>query len=316
MEYRRLGKSELNVSVVGIGTWPIGGSFWGPSDDTQAVAAIQKAIDSGINLIDTAPVYGNGRSERLVARAIKGRRDQVIIATKCGLHFKGATSIYDLKPTSIRQELEASLKRLGTDVIDLYQCHWPDPATPIEETIGEMAKMKAEGKIRAIGVSNFDAALTRKAQRVAPIASNQVHYSMLNREIEKELVPFCQEQDIGILAYGSIGGGILSGKYKQKPKFRRNDARTFFYNFYEEPLWSKVQALLNELEKIAERRDKPPAQVAINWVHQQPGITSALVGAKNPRQAESNAAAGEWQLSAEDLGLINKSLDRIFSEKE
>jgi aryl-alcohol dehydrogenase-like predicted oxidoreductase len=247
MEHRRLGKSELNVSVVGTGTWPIGGSFWGPSDDAEAVAAIQKAIDSGLNLIDTAPVYGNGHSERLVARAIKGRRHQVIIATKCGLHFKGSTSINDLKADSIRKELETSLRRLGTDVIDLYQCHWPDPATPIEETIGEMAKMKAEGKIRAIGVSNFDAALLEKAQKVAQIASNQVPYSLLNREIENELVPFCKEQNIGILAYGPLGGGILSGKYKEKPKFRRNDARTFFYNYYEEPLWSKVQALLKEL---------------------------------------------------------------------
>jgi aryl-alcohol dehydrogenase-like predicted oxidoreductase len=316
MEHRRLGKSELNVSVVGTGTWPIGGSFWGPSDDAEAVAAIQKAIDSGLNLIDTAPVYGNGHSERLVARAIKGRRHQVIIATKCGLHFKGSTSINDLKADSIRKELETSLRRLGTDVIDLYQCHWPDPATPIEETIGEMAKMKAEGKIRAIGVSNFDAALLEKAQKVAQIASNQVPYSLLNREIENELVPFCKEQNIGILAYGPLGGGILSGKYKEKPKFRRNDARTFFYNYYEEPLWSKVQALLKELEKIAERHGKPVVQVAINWVRQQPGVTSALVGAKNPQQAEANAAASDWQLSSEDLTTINKTLSRIFGEKE
>jgi aryl-alcohol dehydrogenase-like predicted oxidoreductase len=316
MEYRRLGKSELNVSVVGIGTWPIGGSFWGKSDDAEAVAAIEKAIDSGVNLIDTAPVYGNGHSERLVARAIKGRRHQVIIATKCGLHFKGATPINDLKPASIRQELEASLRRLGTDVIDLYQCHWPDPSTPIEETIGEMAKMKTEGKIRAIGVSNFDAALTQKAQSVAQIASNQVPYSLLNREIENELVPFCLEKDIGILAYGPIGGGILSGKYKEKPKFRKNDARTFFYNYYEEPLWSKAQALLKELEKIAKRHGRPIAQLAINWVCHQPGISSALVGARNPEQAEANAAAGDWQLSSEDLNTINKALSRIFGEKE
>jgi aryl-alcohol dehydrogenase-like predicted oxidoreductase len=314
MEHRRLGKSELNVSVIGMGTWPIGGSFWGPSDDTQAIAAIQKAIDSGLNLIDTAPVYGNGHSERLVAKAIKGRRQQVIIATKCGLRFKGSTSIYDLKPESIRKELEASLKRLGTDFIDLYQCHWPDPSTPIEETIGEMAKMKTEGKIRAIGVSNFDAALTKKAQKVAPIASNQVPYSMLNREIENELVPFCKEQNIGILAYGPIGGGILSGKYKERPKFRRNDARTFFYNYYEEPLWSKAQALLKELEPIAERHGKPTAQLAINWVRQQPAITSALVGAKNPEQAETNAAAGDWQLSNEELTSITLASDILTKE--
>jgi aryl-alcohol dehydrogenase-like predicted oxidoreductase len=315
MEYRRLGKSELNVSVVGIGTWPIGGSFWGKGDDAEAVAAIEKAIDSGINLIDTAPVYGNGHSERLVARAIKDHRQQVIIATKCGLHFKGATAINDLKPESIRKELEASLKHLKTDAIDLYQCHWPDPSTPIEETIGEMARMKTEGKIRAIGVSNFDAALLEKAQKVAPIASNQVPYSLLNREIENELVPFCLEKDIGILAYGPIGGGILSGKYKEKPKFSKNDARTFFYNYYQEPLWTKVQALLKELEKIAARHDKPVVQVAINWVCQQPAITSALVGARNPQQAEANAAAGNWQLSNEELAVINKTVSQTVGYK-
>jgi aryl-alcohol dehydrogenase-like predicted oxidoreductase len=315
VEYRRLGKSELNVSVVGIGTWPIGGSFWGKGDDAEAVAAIEKAIDSGLNLIDTAPVYGNGHSERLVARAIKDHRQQVIIATKCGLHFKGATAINDLKPESIRKELEASLKRLKTDAIDLYQCHWPDPSTPIEETIGEMARMKTEGKIRAIGVSNFDAALLEKAQKVAPIASNQVPYSLLNREIENELVPFCLEKDIGILAYGPIGGGILSGKYKEKPKFSKNDARTFFYNYYQEPLWTKVQALLKELEKIAARHDKPVVQVAINWVCQQPAITSALVGARNPQQAEANAAAGNWQLSNEELAVINKTVSQTVGYK-
>lgn len=316
MEHRRLGKSELNVSVVGLGTWVIGGQSWGKSGDAQAVAAIHKAVDSGINLIDTAPAYGDGHSERLVARAVKGRRHQVIIATKCGIKLKESGLVNDLKPESIRKELEASLKRLGTDVIDLYQCHWPDPSTPIEETIGEMAKMKTEGKIRAIGVSNFDAALLEKAQRVAPIASNQVPYSMLNREIEKELVPFCQEQNIGILAYGPLGGGILSGKYKEKPKFSQNDARAFFYNFYEEPLWSKAQALLKKLKKTAQRHGRPTTQLSINWVRQQPGITSALVGARNPRQAEANAAAGDWQLSPEDLTTINKELSRIFGEKE
>jgi aryl-alcohol dehydrogenase-like predicted oxidoreductase len=314
MEHRRLGKSELNVSVIGLGTWPIGGSFWGVTSDAEAIAAIQKAIDSGINLIDTAPVYGNGHSEKLVGRAIKGHRHQVIIATKCGLYFKGATQINDLKPGSIREELEGSLKRLGTDVIDLYQCHWPDPDTPIEDTMDEMLKMKAEGKIRYIGVSNFDTALLKKAQKVAQVASNQVQYSVLNRDIESELAPFCKEQDIGILAYGSLGGGILSGKYTEKPKFRKNDARTFFYNYYQEPYWSQVQPLLKDLEQIAARHGKPTSQVAINWARQQSGITSALVGARSPKQAEANAAAGTWQLSPEELSGINEALNQALGE--
>ncbi len=312
MDYRRLGKSELNVSVIGLGTWAIGGKFWGHTDEAAAIAAIQKAIDSGINLIDTAPIYGEGHSEEMVGKAVKGHRHQVVIATKCGARFKGPDLVNDLTPKSIRKEVEVSLKLLGTDVIDLYQCHFPDPNTPIEETMAEMAKMKAEGKIRAIGVSNFDAALLTKAQKVAQIASNQVGYSMLNRGIENELIPFCLEQDIGILAYGPMGGGILTGKYKQKPKFEGGDARTWFYNFYEEPLWSKVQALLKELEKIAARHGKPVSQVAVNWVRQQPGIASALVGARSPQQAEANAAAGNWQLSAEDLSGINKIVSQTL----
>jgi aryl-alcohol dehydrogenase-like predicted oxidoreductase len=315
MEHRRLGKSALNVSVIGLGTWAIGGKFWGHTDETEAIAAIQKAIDGGINLIDTAPIYGDGHSEELVGKAVKGRHHQVIIATKCGVRFRSADLVNDLTPKSIRKELEVSLKLLDTDVIDLYQCHWPDPNTPIEDTIGEMEKMKAEGKIRAIGVSNFDAALLKRAQKVAQVASNQVQYSLLNREIEKELIPFCREQAIGILAYGLMGGGILTGKYKQKTKFGKDDARGFFYNFYDEPQWSQVQALLKELEKIAARHGKPVAHVAINWVRQQAGLTSALVGARSPQQAEANAAAGDWQLSSEDLAIINKTISQTFGEK-
>jgi aryl-alcohol dehydrogenase-like predicted oxidoreductase len=315
MEHRRLGKSALNVSVIGLGTWAIGGKFWGHTDEAEAVAAIQKAIDGGINLIDTAPIYGDGHSEELVGKAVKGRHHQVIIATKCGVRFRSADLVNDLTPKSIRKELEVSLKLLDTDVIDLYQCHWPDPNTPIEDTIGEMEKMKAEGKIRAIGVSNFDAALLKRAQKVAQVASNQVQYSLLNREIEKELIPFCREQAIGILAYGLMGGGILTGKYKQKTKFGKDDARGFFYNFYDEPQWSQVQALLKELERIAARHGKPVAHVAINWVRQQAGLTSALVGARSPQQAEANAAAGDWQLSSEDLAIINKTISQTFGEK-
>lgn len=312
MEHRRLGKSALNVSVVGLGTWAIGGKFWGHTDEAAAIAAIQKAIDSGVNLIDTAPIYGEGHSEEVVGKAIKGRRQQITLATKCGAGFKGNDLFHDLTPKSIRKELEVSLKLLGTDVIDLYQCHFPDPDTPIEDTMEELARMKAEGKIRAIGVSNFDAALLEKASKVAQIASNQVAYSLLNREIENELIPFCLEQDIGILAYGPMGGGILTGKYKQKPKFEPGDVRTWFYNFYDEPLWGKVQALLKELEPIAARHGKPVGHVAINWVCQQAGITSALVGARSPEQAEANATAGGWKLSTEDLSNINKAVSQTL----
>ena len=316
MEYRQLGKSELNISVIGLGTWALGGTDWGRrTDEGEAIAAIQKSVDLGINLIDTAPFYGNGRSEEIVGKAIKARRQRVIIATKCGFRLRLFRPVNNLKPKSIRKELENSLRRLGTDVIDLYQCHWPDPNTPIEDTMGEMLKMKAEGKIRYIGVSNFDTALLQRAQKAAPIVSNQVPYSLLNREIERELIPFCQEQGVGILAYGPLGGGILTGKYKEKPVFNTGDARSFFYTYYEEPYWSRVQTLLKDLEQVSKRYGKPISQAAINWARQQPGISTVLVGARSPKQAEANAAAGTWQLSAEDLASIKKALSRTFGEE-
>jgi len=315
MEYRLLGKSELSVSVIGLGTWPLGEKGWGPIDETEAIATIHKAIDCGINLIDTAPLYGNGRSEEIVGKAIKACRQRVIIATKCGIHLGENSFVNDLRPQSIRKELEDSLKRMGIEVIDLYQCHWPDPNTPIEDTMGEMLKMKDEGKIRYIGVSNFDTSLLQRAQKAAPVASNQVQYSLLNREIERRLIPFCKEQGVGILAYGPLGGGILSGKYKQKPIFNADDARSFLYAYYEEPYWSRIQTLLKDLEQVSKRYGKPISQVALNWVRQQPGISTVLVGARNPKQAEANAAAGTWQLSAEDLASIKKALSRTFDEE-
>ena len=315
MEYRLLGKSELSVSVIGLGTWALGGKDWGPIDEGEAITAIQKAIDCGINLIDTAPIYGNGYSEEIVGKAIKACRHRVIIATKCGIHQRGNEIVNDLKPKAIRRELENSLKRMGIEVIDLYQCHWPDPNTPIEDTMGEMLKMKAEGKIRYIGVSNFDTFLLERALKVAPIVSNQVPYSLVNREIERRLLPFCKEQGVGILAYGPLGGGILTGKYKEKPIFKRGDARSFFYTYYEEPHWSRIQMLLKDVEQISVRYSKPISQIAINWIRQQPGISTVLVGARNPKQAEANAAAGTWQLSAEDLASIKKALNRTFSQE-
>ena len=315
MECRRLGKSELSVSVIGLGTWPLGEIGWGPIDETKAIATIHKAIDCGINLIDTAPIYGNGRSEEIVGKAIKACRQRVIIATKCGVSLTGNVLSLDLKPQSIRKELEDSLRRMGIEVIDLYQCHWPDPNTPVEETMGEMLKMKAEGKIRYIGVSNFEASLLQRTQKAAPIVSNQVQYSLVNREIERRLLPLCKEQGVGILAYGPLGGGILTGKYKQKPVFNADDARSFFYTYYEEPYWSRIQTLLKDLEQVSKRYDKPISQVAINWVRQQPGTSTVLVGARNPKQAEANAAAGTWQLSAEDLASIKKALNQTFGKE-
>lgn len=314
MKYKELGKSGIKVSVVGLGTWGVGGMFWGKTTDSDAVSAIEKSIDCGINLIDTAPAYGTGHSEKLVGQAIKGKRDKVIIATKCGLDRKKGFFI-DQKPQKIRQDLEESLGLLNTDYIDLYQCHWPDPKTPIEDTMSELLKMQSEGKIRCMGVSNFDLDLLKKSLDIAPVVSIQPHYSLLQRDIEKDIIPFCKDNKISILAYGSLGSGILTGKYKKRPTFPRNDARSFFYPFYKEPYWNKAQELLKDMGNIAGKHGKPVSHIAINWTRQQEGITSALVGAKNPLQAQTNSGSSDWELSGEELQSLTETCNKIFKEE-
>ena len=227
MKYRKLGTSDLVVSEVGLGTWVLGGDHWGHAEDEESIAAIHAALDSGINLIDTAPAYGRGHAEEIVGKAIKGRRARVIVATKCGVHRDGKKFSYSPKPDDIRKEIEDSLRRLGLDTIDLYQCHWPDPKTPVEETMREMLKMRDAGKIRHIGVSNFDVPLLERALAVAPVVSLQPHYSLLERKVEQSILPFCREKKIGIISYGTLGSGILTGKYVEPPCFSKGDCRSF-----------------------------------------------------------------------------------------
>ncbi len=312
MRYKRLGNSSLEVSVVGLGTWAIGGDFWGKVDDNRSIETIQRAIDCGINLIDTAPAYGSGHAERIVGQAIKGRRDKVIIATKCGIIKEGGRVSRNLRPESIRKEVDDSLRRLGVDVIDLYQIHWPDNSTPLEDTLNELVKLRDAGKFKYIGVSNFDRKLLEEATSIAEIVSLQPPYSLLDREIEKDVLPFCREKGIGILTYGSLGGGILTGKFKERPKFDKDDRRENFYPFFNEPLWSKAMELVEVLRQIAVEVDKPVAHVAINWLNQQEGVSSSLVGAKTPEQAEQNAASADWELSREQLDAIESAYKRIF----
>ena len=314
MRYRRLGSTPLKVSVVSLGTWVLGGDQWGRVDDKQSIATIQKAIDLGINLIDTAPIYGIGHSGKIVGKAIKGRRHRVLIATKCGLQKKGKRIVLNLKPAEIRKELENSLFRLDIERIDLYQCHWPDPNTPIEITLEEMLKMQAEGKIKYIGVSNFDVPLLEKALNCTPIVSVQSQYSLLERGIEKSVLPFCKEKGIGVMTYGSLGSGILTGKYKKQPVFKKNDARNFFYPFFKVPHWGFSQDFISGIKRIAKEKGKPVAQIAINWLTQQPGVTTAIVGARTSEQVETNAAAGEWELTEGDLSRIESIYQRIFSK--
>lgn len=313
MHYRMLGSSTLRVSVVSLGTWVFGGDNWGKVDDNESIASIQKAIELGINLIDTAPIYGDGHAEEIVGKAIKGNRDKVFITTKCGLQKRDGTFIHDLSPAAIRKELEHSLSRLNIEHLDIYQCHWPDPQTPIEATLEEMLKMQSEGKINYIGVSNFDLPLLEKALRIAPVVSIQVHYSLLERSVEEgHLLQFCKKKGIGVMTYGSLGGGLLTGKYKNPPTFPKKDARRFFYPFYSEHQWRRYHGFVEAIRKIAQEKRTPLVQVALNWLIQQSGVTTALVGARTMEQIEKNVQAIQGELSESDLIQIEEIYHRFF----
>ncbi len=313
MNYRYLGKSDLKVSVAGLGTWGMGGDFFGEVDDQESVRAIQTSLDHGVNLIDTAPAYGDGHAEEVVGKAIQGRRDEVVLATKVGVLREGEKFVNNLTPESIRQEIDDSLRRLNVEVIDLYQIHWPDSNTPIEESVNELMKIQDAGKFKYLGVSNFKPHLMDEVREKTEIVSLQPHYSLLRRDIENKVLPYCIENHLGVLSYGTLAGGILTGKFAEIPEFGEKDRRSEFYDYFREPIWSKVQQLLDVLRDIAEKYNRPVPQVAIEWTFQQEGITSALVGAKNEEQAESNAAAGGKTLSENDLELIDTQYEKIFA---
>jgi aryl-alcohol dehydrogenase-like predicted oxidoreductase len=310
MRFNELGKTGIKVSAVAIGTWAMGGDWWGSIDDGECIAAIQAGLDAGINIIDTAPAYGWGYAERLVGKAIKGRpRDRIVLATKCGLHENAPR---DMSRAGIIKEVDVSLQNLGTDYIDIYQIHWPDGKTSVEEAMGAMLELKQKGKVKAVGVSNFDVALMKECLAAGRLDSLQPPYSLLQREIEGEILPFCRENHIGLLSYGSLGAGMLTGKYSTPPKVEGAERRATFYPFFKEPLFGKALKLVGALKEIAGGRGKPVSHVAINWVSQQPGMTCALVGCKNPAQAKENAAAGDWDLSGDELAGIDRAYKEIY----
>ena len=312
MIYRKLGKSDLNCSVIGLGTWAMGGDSYGKVDDDVSVSTILAGVDAGINLIDTAQPYGAGHSEEVVGRALKQLdRSKVIVATKFGSYKYPETGYFrDGSVKTLREGLEGSLKRLGTDYIDLYQCHWPCPNVPIEETFTEIEKMRKEGKIRYIGVSNFSPEEMDEVQKYCTLTSLQPPYSLLDRPFEKELEGYCLEKGIGVLSYGSIGAGVLTGKYKERPVFPKGDTRNengFYKNCFSEENWPKVSALVDVLREVAEAHNAPVVHAAINWVLANPSMTVALVGAKTPEQVRMNAAAGSWELSTEEKAKIDEA---------
>jgi aryl-alcohol dehydrogenase-like predicted oxidoreductase len=313
MQTRRLGDTDLKLTTVGLGTWAIGGPWqfgWGPQDDDEAVAAILKAIDLGINWIDTAAIYGCGHSEELVGKALKQIKIKPIVATKCSLLWnEKREKVSCLKAESIRRECEDSLNRLGIDTIDLYQMHWPEPQSDIEEGWGEMARLQKQGKVRYIGVSNYNTAQLDRIRKVAPVASLQPPYSMLRRDIEKDLLPFCKKHNIGVVAYSPMSRGLLTGKFsKTYLATLAGDDHRLRSGEFQEPQFSINIEFVEKLKPIAAKAGKTVAQLAIAWVLRRPEVTAAIVGARKPSQIEETAPAASWKLSKSDIAEIEKLL--------
>jgi methylglyoxal reductase len=326
MNYRPLGNSGISASVVGFGAWVLGGGqLWGQDpDDAESVHAIQKAIDLGINLIDTAPAYGFGRSEQIIGRAIKGRRDKVVIATKCGLwwddtrgsyfaDFEGKKVYRSLRPDTLRIEIENSLKRLGVDCIDLYQTHWPSAPpdfTPIADTMAVLLAFKDEGKIRALGVSNVSVAELEENIRCGGVVSDQLRYSMLNRDAEKDILPFCAKNKLATLTYMSLEQGLLTGKIGMDRVFKPGEFRANeFWNAWMIPdNRRRVIDLLGRWNELTDKYQCTLAQLVIAWTAAQPCVTHVLAGGRTVLQVTENVRAGELKLAPADIKRIREDV--------
>lgn len=327
MEYRQLGQSPVKASVITFGAWAIGGWMWGGADRRDAVKAIRAAYELGVTTIDTAPAYGQGLSEEILAEAVEGiSRDKIQILTKFGLRWdtkqgqfyftsKNNDGVeFDMykfaSKESVLKECEDCLRRLKTDYIDLFQIHWPEPTTPIAETMEALVKLKEQGKILAAGVCNYNVELMKEAEKVLPLTSNQVPYSMINRDIEKEVVPYCIENKKAIIAYSPLQRGLLTGKIKPGHKFNDGDSRESS-RFYKPENIERVNKLLDTFRPLAESKGATLAQLVLRWTVEQPGITIALAGARNAEQAVQNAKALDISLSSGEIDFINKQLKEL-----
>ena len=321
MEKRWLGNSDLHITSLGVGAWAMGGPgwrfSWGAQDDEDSVAAIRKALESGMNWIDTAAVYGLGHSEEVVARSLEGIPHRPYIFTKCSRVWNEQGELSgSLKAGSLRRECEASLRRLKVDVIDLYQIHWPQPEEDIEEGWTTLAKLKEEGKVRYIGVSNFNVSQMKRAQAIAPITSLQPPYSMLARAVEKEILPYCAEQNIGVIVYAPMRSGLLSGAMTREragalpdDDWRRRDLD------FQEPKLSRNLQLVDLLRSIGKRHGRTPGEVAIAWTLRHPTVTAAIVGLRRPEQVSGIIGAGVFRLSSEEIGEIDSFFDAAVTTR-
>jgi aryl-alcohol dehydrogenase-like predicted oxidoreductase len=317
MQTRPLGNTDLFLTTIGFGAWAIGGGNWewgwGPQEDRDSINTIQRALDLGINWIDTAAAYGLGHSEEIVGQAIRGRRDPVFVATKCGLAWDDPRSgrvINRLKAESVRRECENSLRRLGMERIDLYQIHWPNPEADIEEGWTEIARLVEEGKVRYAGVSNFNVDQIQRLQAIHPVASLQPEYSLLERGVEDELLRYCFENHIGVVAYSPMASGLLTGKYTREKveALPPEDWRRSRNGYFQEPELSRNLGLVERLRKIADRSGHSVGQLAVAWVLRRREVTAAIVGARRPNQIDEIAPAGDWVLTQREIGEIDELL--------
>lgn len=314
MRYKQFGNTDMKVSALTIGTWAIGGANWGEVNKADSINAIHAMLDNGVNMIDTAPGYNFGESERVVGEAVRGRRDKVFIATKTGVYNdiqKGF--VKDCRRETVVRLCEESLKNLRTDYIDLMIIHWPDTEhhAPFEETMEALSKLKKSGKIRYIGVSNFDKTQIEEIEKYGVISAFQPPYSMVNRT-QEELMKWTSTKGIANMTYGSLGAGILTGAIRKLPDFEPDDMRLVFYDFFKEPKFSRVMQLLKVLDQIAKEHNAPVAQVAVNWNAQKDFVHTSLCGVRNRKEAEENCRGFEWSLSEEEMNMIDKGIEEYI----
>lgn len=316
MDTRQLGNSDLHITPIGIGAWAIGGGGWngsmGPQNENDSIPAIHAALDHGLNWVDTAALYGLGHSEEVVARALKGRRPRPYVFTKCERVWEANGTIGAcLKAESIRRECDDSLRRLQCDVIDLYQIHWPEPDEDIEEGWAELARLKQDGKVRYVGVSNFSVPQMKRAQAIAPITSLQPPYSIVTREIGKEILPFASQNNIGVIVYSPMSAGLLTGAMTRErvANLAAEDWRRNLPNF-QEPLLSRNLKLVERLREIGNRRGRTPGELAIAWTLNNPAVTGAIVGFRNAKQVSGILGAAEFRLLPSEMTEIEDALKR------
>lgn len=311
LRYRNLGATDLVVSAIGFGAWAIGGNQWGPTDDKESIDAIRKAFDLGVTFFDTADVYGFGHSEEICGKALASNRDKVVIATKGGLRWDANGNVWrDASAKYIANAVEASLRRMNTDVIDLYQIHWPDPKTPAEETMGALDRLVAEGKIRYVGVSNYSLEDLKKATQIRRIDSLQLLYHLFDRRADKELLPYCAANNLGVIVYGPMAHGLLAGKINENSVFADNDWRATSPMFTGERLYTNIQ-IVNRLALISAGFHKKPNEVAIAWTLMSPAVHVAIVGAKSANQVEGNVQ-GDFMIPAHAM----EQIDKLFEDNQ